>query len=169
MPWHLQSREGAIPLDLSADTPPPMAYPPVFHTDLLTPYRETEFHGRNYTYPPPDLVEGEEQYKVERVLDSRTFGRRKSKQYLVKWKGYPHSDNQWVNKKDMTASEAIQEYERDKSRSRKGGIRHQPLMSHSPISVTSSPSPEYVSLIDVDGHTSEDVAEAQRTFPTPQP
>ena len=28
----------------------------VFHVDLLTPYRETEFHGANYTRPPPDLV-----------------------------------------------------------------------------------------------------------------
>jgi hypothetical protein len=43
----------------------------VFHTDLLTPYRETATHGANYQRPPPELVEGVEEYEVERVLDSR--------------------------------------------------------------------------------------------------
>ena len=56
----------------------------VFHVDLLTPYRETEFHGPNYARPPPDLINEEEQYKVEQVLDERNYGRWKKKQYLVK-------------------------------------------------------------------------------------
>jgi hypothetical protein len=38
---------------------------PVFHVDLLTPYHETEFHGANYDKPPPDLINGEEEYEVE--------------------------------------------------------------------------------------------------------
>ena len=107
----------------------------MFHVDLLTPYKETEFHGQNYTYPPPDLVEGEEQYKVEHILDSWTFGKKRTKQYLVKWKGYHHSDNQWVNKRDMNADQAIREYEADKSQSRKGDALHQFPMSQSPISI----------------------------------
>ena len=47
----------------------------VFHVDLLTPYRETEFHSANYARPPPDLMGEEEQYKVEQVLDERNYGR----------------------------------------------------------------------------------------------
>ena len=66
----------------------------MFHVDLLTPYRETEFHGPNYNQLPPDLVGGEEQYEVEQVLDEHIYGCWKKKQYLVKWKGYPDSDNQ---------------------------------------------------------------------------
>jgi hypothetical protein len=42
----------------------------VFHTDLLTPYREMPTHGANYQCPLPDLVEGMEEYEVEKVLDS---------------------------------------------------------------------------------------------------
>ena len=61
----------------------------VFHVDLLTPYRETEFHGAKYAQPPPDLIGGEEQYKVEQVLDERNHGRWKKKQYLVKVEGIP--------------------------------------------------------------------------------
>ena len=38
---------------------------PVFHVDLLTPYRETNFHGVNYDKPPPDLINREEEYEVE--------------------------------------------------------------------------------------------------------
>jgi hypothetical protein len=84
----------------------------VFHVDLLTPYIETEFHGPNYTRPPPDLVQGEEEYKVEKVLNSRQYGRGHKIQYLVKWKGYPDSDNEWVNWSDMHADEALEEFRR---------------------------------------------------------
>ncbi len=43
---------------------------PVFHVDLLTPYKETATYGSNYMRPPPDLINGEEEYKVERVINS---------------------------------------------------------------------------------------------------
>ena len=83
----------------------------VFHVDLLTPYREMEFHSPNYAQPPPDLVGEEEQYEVEQILDERNHGRWKKKQYLVKWKGYPDSDNQWLDAKDMgNAQELIAEF-----------------------------------------------------------
>jgi hypothetical protein len=84
----------------------------VFHVDLLTPYVEMEFHGPNYMRPPPDLVQGEEEYKVEKVLNSRRHGRGRKIQYLVKWKGYPNSDNEWVNWDDMHADEALKKFKR---------------------------------------------------------
>jgi hypothetical protein len=37
----------------------------VFHANLLTPYKETELHGPNFTRLPPDLINGEEEYKVK--------------------------------------------------------------------------------------------------------
>jgi hypothetical protein len=84
---------------------------PVFHIDLLTPYRETEFHGANYDKPPPDLIDGEEEYEVERIVASRHFGRGHKLQYLVKWKGYPDAENQWVAKEDVFAEDAIREFQ----------------------------------------------------------
>jgi len=83
----------------------------VFHIDLLTPYRETDLHGSNYSRPAPDLVDNEEEYKVEKILDSWQFSRGQKKQYLIKWKGYPDSDNEWVDKRDIHAPEAIREFE----------------------------------------------------------
>ena len=64
--------------------------------------------------PPPDLVDGEEEYEVEEILDSRKHGRGRKVQYLVKWKGYPSSDNQWVNWDDMHAEEALAEFRRQR-------------------------------------------------------
>ena len=47
---------------------------PVFHPSLLSPYTETDAHGPNYSRPPPDLIGGEEFYKVEQIQDHRCHG-----------------------------------------------------------------------------------------------
>jgi hypothetical protein len=116
----------------------------VFHTDLLTPYRETPTHGANYQRPPPDLVDGVEEYEVKRVLDSCRYGRRRKLQYLIAWKGYPDSDNQWVNWDDAEGAEdAIQEFKRlspDREIHIKASITSPCSSSHSCISpMTASP------------------------------
>ncbi len=82
----------------------------MFHVDLLTPYKETEFHGRNFECPLPDLVDGKEEYEVERVINSRRFGRGRQVQYLVHWKGYPESDDQWIPWSDLNAPELLAEF-----------------------------------------------------------
>jgi hypothetical protein len=83
---------------------------PVFHIDLLTPYRETIMHRPNFTRPAPELINGEEEYSMEKILDSRKFGRRRQLQYLVKWEGYPDSDNMWVDKDDVFTEDKVREF-----------------------------------------------------------
>jgi hypothetical protein len=46
----------------------------VFHASLLTPFTETEEHGRNFIEPPPDEIEGEEEWEVEQILGKRHHG-----------------------------------------------------------------------------------------------
>ena len=48
----------------------------VFHASLLTPYRETIEHGNNYMRPPPDLIKGPKEYKVEAIVNHHHFGRK---------------------------------------------------------------------------------------------
>jgi hypothetical protein len=43
----------------------------VFHASLLTPHHETSAHSVNFQEPPPDIIDREEEYEVERILDSR--------------------------------------------------------------------------------------------------
>ena len=66
---------------------------PVFHAGLLVPYRITKEHGPDYPRPPPDVVDGEEEYEVEAILNHRSTRRRR--QYLVVWKGLPSHENSW--------------------------------------------------------------------------
>ena len=36
----------------------------IFHALLLTPYLKTKQHGTNFTHPPIEIIEGEEEFKV---------------------------------------------------------------------------------------------------------
>jgi hypothetical protein len=98
------------PVSYQLQLPTQWSIHPVFHIDLLTPYHETITHGPNYQCPLPDLVDGEEEYSVEKILDSQKFSRRRHLQYLVKWEGYPDLDNMWVDKDDIFADDKVQEF-----------------------------------------------------------
>ena len=65
----------------------------VFHATLLRQYRENEVYSANFPKPPPELVDGEEVYKVEGILRHQKRGR--GYQYYIKWKGYPISKASW--------------------------------------------------------------------------
>jgi len=82
----------------------------VFHTSLLLPYQETTVHGPNFTRPPPDLIEDEEEYEVEAIINHRRHGCRRQLQYLIKWKGYPSSDNMWEAVEDVHAEDLVKGY-----------------------------------------------------------
>ena len=98
------------PINYQLELPMQWSIHPVFHIDLLTPYRETITHGANYQRRPPDLVDNTEEYEVEKVLDLRLFSRRWRLQYLVKWKGYLDTDNMWVDKDDVFADDKVREF-----------------------------------------------------------
>src|SRR5712671_5228762 len=82
----------------------------MFHASLLTPYRETASHSPNFTRPPPDLMQGNEEFEVETIINHQFFGRCKALQYLIKWKGYPTSDNTWEPIDNVHAPEIVKQY-----------------------------------------------------------
>ena len=86
----------------------------MFHANLITAHKETELHGPNFTWPPPDLIDGEEEYKVEKIIDSKHKGKGRKLHYLIKRKGYPASDNSWEPAKNLKAEELIREYKKRK-------------------------------------------------------
>ena len=82
---------------------------PVFNAALLSPYKETPEHGPTFSQPPPEIVEGEEEYEIEAILSHRNKANRR--QYLVKWKGYADSENQWLTKAQLqNAPEILSKY-----------------------------------------------------------
>ena len=74
----------------------------VFHVSLLKSCK-----GSNYPdkHPPPEVTGDEEEYEVEKILDS--CYQRRHVQYLVKWKGYPNCDNQWEPPANLGNAEDI--------------------------------------------------------------
>ena len=102
--------EQVSPVAYRLALPPTWAIHDVFHTSLLTPYRETSQHRANYTRPPPELIEGEEEFEVEAVVNHCHYGKNWWLQYLVKWKGYPNADNSWEPADQVFAPELITRY-----------------------------------------------------------
>ena len=68
---------------------------PVFHASLLAPYHKTMEHGANYQQPPPEMIDDQEEYKVEQVIGHWYYGQKKALQYLICRKGYSIADNTW--------------------------------------------------------------------------
>jgi hypothetical protein len=86
----------------------------VFDRSLLTPYVQTQEHGENFLRPPPDIIEGEEQYEIQNILRHRRKGR--GYEYYVRWKGYSATEDEWVSGKDMeNAEEILEEYKKRKN------------------------------------------------------
>ena len=132
------------PINYRLELPTQWSIHPVFHIDLLTPYRETIMHGANYQRPPPDLVDNAEEYEVEKILDSWLFGRRRRLQYLVKWKGYPDSDNMWVDKDDVFADDKVRAFKESNPDARTHIRAAQTTrMPHSPLASSRSSSTSY--------------------------
>ena len=80
----------SVELDLPVD----IQIHPVFHVNLLEPMPSEPPHvGHLQDPPPPVKVDGEEEWEVDQIVDSRYLGRRKRLQYRLTWKGY--NEVQW--------------------------------------------------------------------------
>jgi len=104
-PFPITRRIGTVAYQLQL--PASMKIHNVFHVDLLLPYTETEAYGTPFTRPPP-IIDNEEEYEIEAILDARRRGHGRQLQYLVHWKGYPHSDDSWIPHSDVHAEELLE-------------------------------------------------------------
>ena len=65
-----------------------------FHISLLEPYKDHKFPSQIQNHPPPIEIEGEPEYVLEEIIDSRLY--RNKLQYRAKWTGYsPEHDKTW--------------------------------------------------------------------------
>ena len=81
----------------------------VFHVSLLEKYIPNVIPGRHAEPPPPVVVEGELEYEVDQILDSRIF--RGTLQYLVSWKGYDIGDCSWEPLENLAnCEESLEEF-----------------------------------------------------------
>ena len=82
----------------------------VFHVSLLEPWHDRDDDGKAAERMPVALeVDGEDEYELEKILGARK--RKGSRQYLVKWKGYPENYDQWEPEENLgNAEELVREY-----------------------------------------------------------
>jgi hypothetical protein len=65
----------------------------VFHVKLLEWHHTEYFPCRRNSPPPPIEIDGEEQFEVDEILDSRVH--RGRLQYKIRWLGHEPEDDTW--------------------------------------------------------------------------
>ena len=84
---------------------------PVFHVSQLEPVTPNSIPNRIQPPPPPIEVDGEEEYNVAEVLDSKIDKRyrRCPLRYYIRWAGYEGTDDEfaWVAADELHADELV--------------------------------------------------------------
>jgi hypothetical protein len=90
--------------------PPEYDFHPTFHAKRLKPALDNDdilFPNRALPTPPP-VVDGSDEYEIERILDHRDTAR--GRQYLIHWLGYPDTDDEWIHEGHIEAQELVDQY-----------------------------------------------------------
>ena len=119
------------------ELPEHLAIYPIFHTNLLKKYKannDSKFPGRALTEPGPTDEQNQE-WEIEKIIDfaeSKKYGKR----YLVRWKGYGPEKDQWINVKNIFASNALYNFWKNKAESRKKARKVRTKSKRTKVSAT---------------------------------
>jgi len=95
----------AIELDL----PSTVRIHPVVNVSRVRRYKD-QVEGQKKEQPAPVIIEGEEEYEVEKILNKKKF--RGKDWYLVWWKGYTVEEDTWKPKENLgNAEDLVKEFE----------------------------------------------------------
>jgi glycosylphosphatidylinositol phospholipase D len=101
-------RRQVSPYAYELELPAPIRIHRVKPVSLLDPVVEDPLKGEGVLPPPPVEVDGEEEYQVSGVEDSRVY--RNQLQYLVRWMGYESLT--WEPAKFVDGLQAVEEFHR---------------------------------------------------------
>ncbi len=104
------------------ELPPKWNIHNVFHCSNLWPAITTdEFKLREKFQPPPDVIDGVEEYEVERIINKRINKKTGKVEYLVIWRGHP-DDVSWESEGNVkNCPDLIEELYKDSPDLRKIG------------------------------------------------
>jgi len=84
---------------------------PVVNVSIVWLYKP-QVEGQKKIPPKLVIIEGEEEFEVEKILNKRTI--RGKKKFLVRWKGYMAEEDTWESRKNLeNAKELVKEFERE--------------------------------------------------------
>ena len=99
--------EKVSPVTYKIDFPKNIRIHPIIHVSELEPYYKENFK-RKKEPSPPIIVNDDEEYEVEEILDKRKhYGRI---QYLIKWKGCPLSEASWEPEENLNCPEILKKF-----------------------------------------------------------
>ncbi|SGY12328.1 BQ5605_C072g12889 [Microbotryum silenes-dioicae] len=93
----------------------------IFHTSKLRHWTDNDgaaFPGQEATEPASVVVQGNEEWEVDRIVDEKGKGKRK--RYLVKWKGWADSNNTWEPRAHLEETIVLEEWERERAEGERG-------------------------------------------------
>jgi len=83
---------------------------PIVNVSRVQLYKP-QVEGQKKILPKPVIIEGEEEFKVEKILNKRTV--RGKEKFLVKWMGYMAEEDTWENRENLkNAKELVEEFEK---------------------------------------------------------
>jgi hypothetical protein len=86
---------------------------PVFHVSMLKTAPPDEIPNRSVTPPPPVEVDGDLEYEIAEILDSKIDRRRSCKLlYLVRWLGYEGTEEEssWLPATELHANDLLRDF-----------------------------------------------------------
>ena len=96
---------------------------PVVNVSRVRKYK-SQVEGQKKEVPQPVVIEGEEEWEVERIINKRkVWGRNK---YLVRWKGCTAEEDTWESKENLkNVMELVEEFEKEYRREEEEEVRRQ--------------------------------------------
>ena len=83
---------------------------PVVNVSRVRLYK-LQVEGQKKIPPKPVIIEGEEEFEVEKILNKRMI--REKEKFLVRWKGYMAEEDTWKSRENLeNAKELVEEFER---------------------------------------------------------
>ena len=145
-PFTITRKHGKLNYEL--ELPEGWRIHPVFHASLLSRAYTTAAHGKTHSEPPPEEIDNTDEWEVEAILSDRRRGAKH--EYLVAWKGYPDTENEWVPESFLeNAQDELTRYKKNrgpttkkptrKPRTKTRTIRHASLQDRPPPSSSTHP------------------------------
>ena len=73
------------------------------------PYQENHIHSQNFPVLPPDLIEGEEECEIEKILHHHSA--LSAHMYLIWWKRYSAKEASWIAEQELKhAKSTLEDY-----------------------------------------------------------